>query len=67
MIRDFDHIFRYEVTVGSVLETGSEFLTFFVSQLYCRVFIANETIIQRLETFAEIYLIFDGKVSLTLS
>ena len=45
MIRDFDHIFRYEVTPGKVLETGSEFLTFFVSQLYCRVFIANQTII----------------------
>jgi len=41
MIQDFDHIFRYEVTQGNVLETGSEFLTFFVSKLYCRVFIAN--------------------------
>jgi len=41
MIRDFDHMFRYEDDKGIVSETGTEFLTFFVSALYCRVFIAN--------------------------
>jgi len=41
MIRDFDHIFRYEDEKGTMMETGTEFLTFFVSKLYCRVFIAN--------------------------
>ena len=41
MIRDFDHMFRYIDDKGTVSETGTEFLTFFVSMLYCRVFIAN--------------------------
>ena len=41
MIRDFDHIFRYEDEKGTIMETGTEFLTFFISKLYCRVFIAN--------------------------
>lgn len=60
MIRDFDHIFRFEDDRGTMMETGTEFLTFFVSKLYCRVFIANQTIIKRLEHFSELYLIFDG-------
>ena len=47
MIRDFDHLFRYEDEQGRIMETGTEFLTFFVSALYCRVFIANQTIIKR--------------------
>lgn len=67
MIRDFDHMFRYEDDNGRVMETGTEFLTFFVSALYCRVFIANQTIIKRQEHFSELYLIFDGKVTLSLS
>jgi hypothetical protein len=67
MIRDFDHMFRYEDDKGQVMETGTEFLTFFVSSLYCRVFIANQTIIKRLEHFSELYLIFEGKVTLSLS
>ena len=67
MIRDFDHIFRFEDDKGTMMETGTEFLTFFVSKLYCRVFIANQTIIKRLEHFSELYLIFDGQVTLSLS
>lgn len=67
MINDFRHLFSYEDENGVVMQTGTEFLTFFVSALYCRVFIANQTIIKRLEHFGEIYLIFQGKVTLSLS
>lgn len=67
MIRDFDHLFKYEDENGMVLETGTEFLTFFVSALYCRVFIANQTIIKRLEHFSELYLIASGNVIMSLS
>ena len=67
MVKDFDHLFRYSDAQGVEMETGTEFLTFFVSALYCRVFIANQTIIKRLEHFSELYLIFDGKVTLSLS
>ena len=67
MINDFQHMFIYEDERGEEIQTGTEFLTFFVSKLYCRVFIANQTIIKRLEHFSELYLIFDGKVTLSLS
>lgn len=67
MIHDFDHVFKYKDPNGKEMSTGTEFLTFFVSALYCRVFIANQTIIKRLEQFSELYLIFDGKVTLSLS
>ena len=63
MIQDFYHIFEFE---GSQW-TGNEFLTFFVSALYCRVFIANQTIVKRLEHFSEFYLIHKGSVTISLS
>jgi len=63
MIQDFKHLFQYE----EGLECGNEFLTFFVSQLYCRVFIANQTMVKRLEQFSEFYLIFKGSVTISLS
>ena len=62
MILDFQHIFEFEDR-----ETGNEFLTFFVSALYCRVFIANQTIVKRLEHFSEFYLIHKGSVTISLS
>ena len=67
MINDFKHMFRYVDEKDNIMVTGNEFLTFFVSSLYCRVFIANQTIIKRLEHFSELYLIFQGKVTLSLS
>lgn len=36
------------------------------AQLYCRVFIANQTIIKKGEYFAEMYMIFNGSVTLCL-
>lgn len=63
MIQDFKHLFQYE----DGLECGNEFLTFFVSQLYCRVFIANQTMVKRLEHVSEFYLIFKGSVTISLS
>lgn len=62
MLKDFKHLFTYdEVTCGN------EFVSFFVSSLYCRVFIANQTMVKRLEHFSEFYLIFKGSVTLSLS
>ena len=52
MIQDFCHVFEHE---GKW--TGDEFLSFFVSALYCRVFISGESIVKRLDYFREIYLI----------
>lgn len=50
---EFKHIFVYEN-----MQCGKEYISYFTSQLYCRVFIANQTIIKRGEHFSELYLIF---------
>lgn len=54
-------------TFQKTLGTGEEFISYFVSQLYCRIFIANQTIVKRGEQFAEMYMIFQGRVTLSLS
>jgi hypothetical protein len=48
------------------MECGKEFISYFTSQLYCRVFLANQTIITKGEHFSELYLIFQGSVTLSL-
>ena len=58
---DFKHIFVYEN-----MQCGKEFISYFTSQLYCRVFIANQTIVKKGEHFSELYLIFQGSVTLSL-
>jgi len=60
-INEFKHIFVYEN-----MTCGKEFISYFTSQLYCRVFIANQTIIKRGEHFSELYMIFAGTVTLSL-
>lgn len=60
-IDEFKHIFVYEN-----MTCGKEFISYFTSQLYCRVFIANQTIIKRGEHFSELYMIFQGTVTLSL-
>ena len=59
--QQFQHIFEYENA-----SCGKEFISFFVSSLYCRFYLANQTIIQKGEDFRELYMIFSGKVTLSL-
>ena len=49
------------------MQCGKEFISYFTSQLYCRVFIANQTIVKKGEHFEELYLIFQGSVTLSLA
>lgn len=58
---DFKHLFLYEN-----MQCGKEFISYFTSQLYCRVFIANQTIIKRGEHFNELFMIFQGSVTISL-
>ena len=37
-----------------------------MATLYCRVFIANQSIVKKGEYFSELYMIFKGKVTLSL-
>lgn len=63
---DFPYLFSYEYS-GVYLQCGNEFISRFVSCMYCRVFIANQQIVRKGEMFSELYLIFKGKVTLSLA
>jgi hypothetical protein len=61
-LNDFSRaLFQYENKT-----TGKEFISLFTSELYCRVFIANQTIMKKGEIFSELYMIFKGSVTLSL-
>lgn len=45
---------------------GKEFVSYFVSQLYCRYYLANQTILKKGEDIEELFMIFKGKVTLSL-
>lgn len=57
----FQHLFCYENAA-----CGKEFVSYFVSQLYCRFFLANQTILKKGEEFDELFMIFKGQVTLSL-
>lgn len=61
---DFPFLFTFEID-GHKLQTGNEFVSKFVSQLYCRVFVSNQSIVKRGDYFGELYMIFKGKVILS--
>jgi len=56
---EFPHLFIYDFQ-DKKLNCGNEFISFFVSKLYCRVFIENQTIVRKGEQFSEMYMIFKG-------
>lgn len=59
--KQFRHMFSYHE-----VESGKEFIALFVSQLYCRVFLDNQVIVKRGDNFPEFYMIFKGRVNLSL-
>jgi hypothetical protein len=60
--RDFNHLFSFNSN-----DAGNEFISFFITGLYCRLYIAGQTIVNRGESFDEIYMIFEGKVVVSLN
>ena len=47
-------------------EAGNEFISDFLSSLYCRIYLPLSDIVQQGETFPELYLIYKGVVLLCL-
>lgn len=62
---EFPHLFIYDFQ-DKKLNCGNEFISFFVSKLYCRVFIENQTIVRKGEQFSEMYMIFKGQITISL-
>ena len=59
--REFNHMFTFQST-----DAGNEFISFFITSLYCRLYIPTQTMVRRGENFSEMYMIFEGKVVLSL-
>ena len=59
--KEFDHLFEFELAI-----CGKEFMAYFVTKLYCRLFMGNQIIIKKGDYFEEIYMIFQGKITLSL-
>jgi hypothetical protein len=59
---DFKYLFMQDYFVAD-----KEFVSRFLSQLYCRIYIPNQKMIKKGEKFAEIYMVHDGTVSLRLN
>ena len=51
--KEFDHLFEFELAI-----CGKEFMAYFVTKLYCRLFMGNQIIIKKGDYFEEIYMIF---------
>ena len=47
-------------------EAGYEFISDFLSGLYCRIFLPNSDIVQKGDRMPELYLIYRGTVSIAL-
>lgn len=48
-------------------EAGQEFISDFLSNLYCRIYLPRSEIIKKGESFSELYLIYKGVVVVTLN
>jgi hypothetical protein len=51
-MRMFKHIFEFDDAM-----CGDEFKSFFVSQLHCKIFLANQVVIEKGDKFQELYMI----------
>ena len=47
-------------------KAGKEFISFFMTNLYCRIYVPNQLIVKKGETFPEMYLINRGSVVLSI-
>jgi Ion channel len=51
--KEFEHLFEFELAI-----CGKEFMAYFVTKLYCRLFMGNQIIIKKGDYFEEMYMIF---------
>lgn len=65
MESQFAHLFSYQ-HLGQRLQCGNEFICYFVSALHCRVFAPQQCIVNRGDYFSELFLLFNGRVTLSL-
>lgn len=59
--RDFNHLFTFQST-----DVGNEFISFFITSCYSRLYVPGQTIVHRGENFSELNMICKGKVIVSL-
>lgn len=67
VFEEFKDRFNYCFIDPDVGFKGSkEFISYFITNLYCRIFLPNQLIVRRLDKFPEMYLIETGNVVVSL-
>lgn len=59
---DFKYLFKQDY-----FKADKEFVSRFLSQLYCRIYIPNQKMIKKGEKFSELHMVYSGTVSLRIS
>jgi hypothetical protein len=62
-IERFEYLF---ISPNDDFRGAKEFQSYFITNLYCRLYVPNQIIVRRDERFAEMYLIDTGSVSVSL-
>jgi len=65
LFSSFKRTFKY-LFQGEGFRAGEEFVSGFLSNLYCRIYIPNQWIIRHKENFNELYLVYKGTVTISL-
>jgi hypothetical protein len=64
LFTDKDKIGRNDGGFASL--TSKEFISYFICNLYCRIYVPNQIIVRKGERFAEVYMIESGTVMISL-
>jgi hypothetical protein len=64
---EFKDKFNYFfIESDSGFKASKEFVSYFICNLYCRIYVPNQIIIRKYDRFAEMYLIETGYVMMSL-
>lgn len=67
MFHDFKDRFNYFfIDDQTNFKASKEFISYFICNLYCRIYVPNQIIIRKNDRFAELYLIETGYVMMSL-
>jgi hypothetical protein len=67
VFEEFKDRFNYcFVDADNGFKASKEFISYFICNLYCRIYIPNQIIVKRLDKFPEMYLIETGHVVVSL-
>jgi hypothetical protein len=67
VFHEFKHRFNYFFLDNDAsFKASKEFVSYFICNLYCRIYVPNQIIMRKGDRFAEMYLIEGGHVMMSL-